>query len=145
MGSKRGYQEQESREFVMQNCPHCKGLTVEASYYEHGVWYREFRCINCGRYYPAEVRSAAIEIPPDMMGDAKRKQRKPFKRISDDVLTIVKGLLDAGQCVSKAARVVGIHQASLFKIARRNGWQVVQGKSGPERGKNVMGREDLSG
>ena len=108
MGSKRGYQEQESGESVMQNCRHCKGLTVEASYHDHGVWHREFRCINCGRYYPAEVRSVAIEIPPDMMGDAKRKQRKPFKRISDDVLIMVKGLLDAGECVSKAARTVGM-------------------------------------
>src|SRR3990172_1973895 len=107
------------------SCPRCNGLIVKSQYHNHGVWHREFKCINCGRYYPAEVRSAAIEIPPDMMGDARHKQRKPLKRISDDVLTIVKGLLDASQCVSKAARTVGIHQASLFKIARRNGWQVV--------------------
>jgi len=138
MGSVRGYQEQEGREFVMQNCTHCKGLTVEASYHEHGAWHRESRCVNCGRYFPAEVRSAAIEIPPNMIGDARKKQRKPFKRIPDDVLTIVKGLLDAGECVSKAARIVGIHQASLFKIAKRNGWAVVHGKSGPERGRNVI-------
>ena len=126
-------------------CPRCKGLTVESSYHEHGVWHREFRCVNCGRYYPAEVRSAAIEIPADMMGDARHKQRKPFKRLTEAEITQAKVLLDAGECVSNAARTVGIHQASLFKIAKRNGWQVAQGKSGPERGKNVMGREDLSG
>ena len=135
MGSKRGYQEQESREFVMHNCTHCKGLTVEASYHEHGVWYREFRCVNCCRYYPAEVKSPATGIPLGMMGDARKRQRKPFKQISETVLAQAKVLLDAGQCVSKAARTVGIHQASLYKIARRNGWQVVQGKSGPERGR----------
>jgi len=135
MGSKRGYQEQESGESVMQNCRHCKGLTVEASYHEHGVWYREFRCVNCGRYYPAEVKSPATGIPLGMMGDARKRQRKPFKQISEAVLAQAKVLLDAGQCVSKAARTVGIHQASLYKIARRNGWQVVQGKSGPERGR----------
>ena len=92
----------------MKLCTHCKGLTVESSYHDHGVWYREFRCVNCGRYYPAEVRSVAIEIPPDIMGDARKKQRKPFKWISDDVLIMVKGLLDAGECVSKAARTVGM-------------------------------------
>ena len=133
MGSKRGYQEQEGREFVMQNCSHCKGLTIEATFHDHGVWYREFRCINCGRYYPAEVRPAAIEIPLDMMGDTRRKQRKPFNRMTEAELSQAKELLDAGQCVSKAARTVGIHQASLYKIARRNGWQVAHGRSGPER------------
>jgi|SRR3989304_4998120 len=132
MGSKRGYQEQESGEFVMQNCRHCKGLTIESSYHDYGVWHREFRCINCGRYYPTDVRS--IEIPPDMMGRTEKKRSKPFKRMTEAELSQAKELLDAGQSVSKAARTVGLHQASLYKIARRNGWQVVQGKSGPEKG-----------
>ena len=117
----------------MQNCTHCKGLTVESQYHEHGIWHREYRCVNCGRYYPVEIKSVAIEIPLEMMGDARK--RKPFKRIPEDVLSQAKGLLDAGQHVAKVARAVGLHQASLYKIARRNGWQVVQGKSGPERGR----------
>ena len=66
--------------------------------------------------------------------DRRPKRYKPFKRLTESELTQAKVLLDAGQCVSKAARAVGIHQASLYKIARRNGWQVAQGKSGPEKG-----------
>src|SRR3972149_3715093 len=126
MGSKRGYQEQESGEFVMQNCRHCKGLTIESSYHDYGVWHREFRCINCGRYYPTDVRS--IEIPPDMMGRTEKKRSKPFKRMTEAELSQAKELLDAGQSVSKAARWHGVNRRAprnnrVFRL-----WQVVQGK-----------------
>ena len=130
MGSVRGYQEQKGGKSV-KNCTHCKGLVVIDKYIVDCTWYQDYRCVQCARRWPL-VRPVTVKI---LAEDRRPKRYKPFKRLTDADLSQAKVLLDAGQCVSKAARAVGIHQASLYKIARRNGWQVAHGKSGPERGK----------
>ena len=114
----------------MKNCTHCKGLVVIDKYIVDCTWYQDYRCVQCARRWPL-VRPVTVKI---LAEDRRPKRYKPFKRITEAELSQAKVLLDAGECVSKAARAVGIHQASLFKIARRNGWTVTHGKSGPERG-----------
>ena len=68
-----------------------------------------------------QVKTAMINVTPDMLG---KKEYKRWKRISEDVLTQAKGLLDAGECISLAAKAVGMIPSSLSKVAKRNGWQV---------------------
>ena len=115
----------------MQFCPHCKGLIVVDKYIVDCTWYEDYRCAQCARRWPL-VRPATVVI---LAEDKCSRRHKSFKRITEAELSQAKELLDAGVCVSNAARTVGIYQASLFKIAKRNGWQVAQGKSEPERGR----------
>ena len=96
----------------MKICPRCKGLVVVDKYIVDCTWYQDFRCVQCARRWPL-VRPSTVVI---LAEDRRPKRYKPFKRITEAELSQAKVLLDAGECVSKAARAVGIHQASLFLL-----------------------------
>jgi len=129
MDSVRGHQEQEGREPVT-HCPHCKtGHIVIAQFHDHGVWFREHRCVNCGRYYPVEVRS--VVVPPELR---KPENVKPWRRISGEIMAQAKKLLDAGHCVAHAARETGMSPWGLRNIVIREGWTVVSARPNRRRG-----------
>lgn len=46
-------------------CKYCFGLVVPEEFYDHGVWYRERRCLMCGRYWPIETRTAQVKGVPE--------------------------------------------------------------------------------
>ena len=107
----------------MTHCPRCQGLIVIAQFHDHGAWFREYRCVNCGRYYPVESMTEVATMEtriPDVV--------KPFRKISEAVMAQAKKLLDAGHCVAHAVRATGMSPGGLRTIVIREGWQVVSAR-----------------
>ena len=115
----------------MCNCPRCKGLIVIAQFHDHGVWFREHRCVNCGRTYPIEVKTAMGPVTPEMV---KKTECKSWRRISESVMAQAKKLLDAGHCVSHVAKATDISPWGLRNIVIREGWTVVSARPNRRRG-----------
>lgn len=103
------------------NCPHCKGLVIPSEELCHGVKFRSYRCINCGRYYPVQTITNQPHI-------GERSPAIGSNRIPENLLATAKKFLDAGDCVTHAAKKVGISRVGLQYVVKKEGWQVTSGR-----------------
>lgn len=114
-------------------CLRCKGLLIEHTYYDHGLWHKDMRCLNCGRYYPIHAAVNTVTVTPDM-------KLKQWRRVTQDVIDKAKTLLDAGKCIAVAAKNTGIGRSTLAKIVKRNGWQVISVRPNRKKGGGIYDR-----
>ena len=105
-------------------CPHCTGLLIDNIWHDHGVWHRDMRCINCGRYFPVGLRTTKTNV---CMG-RQQDNYKPWKRVKPEVLPKVKELLDNGYNPTETAREVGCHVLTVRKMIAAHGWDYRPGK-----------------
>lgn len=114
-------------------CPRCQGLLVTDTAYEHGVWQKESRCINCGRRYSVETQTAKVDVYMGRMQDGY----KPWKRVKPEVLPKVKKLLDNGYNPTEVSREVGCHVLTVRKMIAAHGWDYRSGRPN-RRGKDEL-------